>query len=109
MTASRHFRSSHDCDPQVEPNRRWFGNTRVIGQNELEKFREAVIDTKKDPYTFIMRQSKLPMSLLKDSTKTQAVDILVSKPFATTFGPKAQRKRPSLSSATMAELAQVIW
>eukprot|EP00730_Choanoeca_flexa_P009642 TRINITY_DN12730_c0_g1_i1.p1 TRINITY_DN12730_c0_g1~~TRINITY_DN12730_c0_g1_i1.p1 ORF type:complete len:702 (+),score=229.28 TRINITY_DN12730_c0_g1_i1:73-2178(+) len=93
---------------RVEPNRRWFGNTRVIGQTELEQFREAVIDAKKDPYTFIMRQSKLPMSLLKDPTKAQAVDILATKPFSTTFGPKAQRKRPSLSIGTMEELAKSV-
>jgi hypothetical protein len=27
---------------RIAPNRRWFGNTRVVGQNELERFREAM-------------------------------------------------------------------
>ncbi|EDQ91202.1 uncharacterized protein MONBRDRAFT_19938, partial [Monosiga brevicollis MX1] len=91
---------------RVEPNRRWFGNTRVIGQTELENYREAAIEARKDPYTFIMRESKLPMSLLKEPAKAKAVDILATKPFDQTFGPKAQRKRPQLSVGSMQDLAK---
>ena len=29
---------------RVEPNRKWFGNTRVVGQNELEKVCAIVHD-----------------------------------------------------------------
>ncbi len=49
---------------RVEPNRRWFGNTRIIGQKELQHFREAMDKVKNDPYKVMMRQNKLPMSLL---------------------------------------------
>lgn len=35
---------------RIEPNRKWFGNTRLIGQDELDKFRTAVSTAKKDPH-----------------------------------------------------------
>ena len=93
---------------QVEPNRRWFGNTRVIGQEELERFRQAVTEAKADPYTFVMRQNKLPMSLIaQPSTKAPPVDILATKSFETTFGPKAQRKKPNLPVSVVDELVKV--
>lgn len=93
---------------RVEPNRRWFGNTRVIGQTELEQFRNAVVDAKKDPYTFIMRQNKLPMSLIEEpSTRPAAVNILATQPFSNVFGPKAQRKKPKLTIGDVDELVQV--
>ena len=79
---------------RVEPNRRWFGNTRVVGQTELEHFREAMTEVKNDPYRVVMRQNKLPMSLLTEQKKESAVHILDTQPFENVFGPKAQRKRP---------------
>jgi nuclear GTP-binding protein len=54
---------------RVQPDRRWFGNTRVIGQRQLEQFREAMAEKVNDPYQMLMRQSKLPMSLLEDNVK----------------------------------------
>jgi len=57
-----------------------------------------------DSYTVVMRQSKLPMSLLKDPDKAQKVNLLDTQPFATTFGKKAQRKRPKLSIGSMTEM-----
>ncbi len=35
---------------RIEPNRKWFGNTRLISQDELDRFRTAVSTAKKDPY-----------------------------------------------------------
>lgn len=35
---------------RIAPNRRWFGNTRVIGQAELDRFREAMTEAVHDPY-----------------------------------------------------------
>jgi nuclear GTP-binding protein len=49
--------------------RRYFENVRVIGQKELDSFREAMADKKDDSYTVLLRQNKLPMSLLADSEK----------------------------------------
>ncbi len=44
-------------------------NTRVVGQKELEHFREAMSTKMNDPYTVLLRQNKLPMSLLADHKK----------------------------------------
>lgn len=46
-----------------------------------------------------MRQSKLPLSLLNDRVQSARVHILDTEGFETTFGPKAQRKRPNLKAA----------
>ena len=40
---------------QVAPDRRWFGNTRVIGQTELAKFREEMKKKVNDPYAFLIK------------------------------------------------------
>ncbi|KPP61513.1 hypothetical protein Z043_120378, partial [Scleropages formosus] len=55
---------------RVEPNIKWFANTRVIKQSLLQKFQDEMGAVKKDPYRVVMRQSKLPMSLLYDRAKS---------------------------------------
>ncbi|KAJ3416466.1 Nucleolar GTP-binding protein 2 [Chytridiales sp. JEL 0842] len=90
---------------RVQPDRKWFENTRVVGQKELERFREAMNTTEKDPYSFIVRQRKLPLSLLTDPAKAARMHILEVDKFTNTFGPKAQRKRPKLKFGDVAELA----
>lgn len=94
---------------QVEPNRRWFGNTRTIGQEELQRFRDAVTESKTSPYTYILRQNKLPMSLLQEPERKggQPPGLLTHQSFETTFGPKAQRKKPNLAVGAVDELAKV--
>ena len=89
---------------RVEPNRKWFGNTRVVGQKDLEKFRDAMSTIKNDPYQFVMRQSKLPMSLLRDPVESKQTHLLASEPFGTTFGKKLMRKRPKLGGGDLAEM-----
>ncbi|XP_072535927.1 nucleolar GTP-binding protein 2 [Salminus brasiliensis] len=93
---------------RVEPNIKWFANTRVIKQSSLQKFQDEMGAVKKDPYRVVMRQSKLPMSLLHDRIKAHnsKVHILDTETFETTFGPKAQRKRPNLSVGELKELAE---
>lgn len=83
---------------RVEPNIKWFTNTRVIKQSSLQKFKDEMGAVQKDPYRVVMRPSKLPMSLLHDRIKAHnaKVHILDTEDFKTTFGPKAQRKRPNL-------------
>jgi nuclear GTP-binding protein len=61
---------------RVGANRKWFENTRVISQKDLESFRNAVSEKKDDPYTFLMRQNKLPMSLMNDTSKLYRMNIL---------------------------------
>uniref|UniRef100_A0A672HBU4 Nucleolar GTP-binding protein 2 n=1 Tax=Salarias fasciatus TaxID=181472 RepID=A0A672HBU4_SALFA len=93
---------------RVEPNIKWFANTRVIKQSSLQKFQEEMGAIQKDPYRVVMRQSKLPMSLLHDRVKAHnsKVHILDTEAFETTFGPKAQRKRPSLMVGDVKDLLE---
>ncbi|XP_046657196.1 nucleolar GTP-binding protein 2-like [Daphnia pulicaria] len=86
---------------RVEPNRRWFGNVRVVGQSALQKFQEELGQAIKDPYQVVMRQTKLPITLLKESSKFARVHLLETESFENTFGPKKQRKRPSLATGDL--------
>lgn len=90
---------------RVEPNRRWFENTRVVGQKELDGFRAAIQKTEKDPFAFVMRTKQLPLGLVVESEKEKHMHLLDADPFNQTFGPKAQRKKPKLVVSDMAELA----
>ncbi|XP_076008838.1 nucleolar GTP-binding protein 2 [Genypterus blacodes] len=91
---------------RVEPNIKWFTNTRVIKQSSLQKFQDEMGAIKKDPYRVVMKPSKLPMSLLHDRVKAHnsKVHILDTEGFETTFGPKAQRKKPNLMVGDMKDL-----
>ncbi|XP_040985077.1 nucleolar GTP-binding protein 2 isoform X2 [Aquila chrysaetos chrysaetos] len=93
---------------RVEPNIKWFGNTRVIKQSSLQKFQEEMETVMKDPYRVVMKQRKLPMSLFYDRIKphTSRVHILDTETFETTFGPKSQRKRPNLSASDVQSLVE---
>ncbi|XP_037658084.1 nucleolar GTP-binding protein 2-like isoform X2 [Choloepus didactylus] len=93
---------------RVEPNIKWFGNTRVIKQSSLQKFQEEMDTIMKDPYKVVMKQSKLPMSLLHDRIRphNSKVHILDTESFETTFGLKSQRKRPNLSASDMQSLIE---
>lgn len=51
---------------RIQPDRRWFGNTRVIGQKQLEEFREEMSSKINDAYTVLLREKKLPLQLLED-------------------------------------------
>lgn len=93
---------------RVEPNIKWFANTRVIKQSSLQKFQDEMGAVVKDPYRVVMRQSKLPMSLLSDRVRAHnsRVHILDTEGFETTFGPKAQRKKPNLMVGDMKDLVE---
>ncbi|XP_030044565.1 nucleolar GTP-binding protein 2 [Microcaecilia unicolor] len=93
---------------RVEPNIKWFGNTRVVKQSSLQKFQEEMETVMKDPYRVVMKQSKLPMSLLHDRIRPHnaKVHILDTETFENTFGPKSQRKRPNLTASDLVGLAE---
>ncbi|XP_008848428.1 nucleolar GTP-binding protein 2 [Nannospalax galili] len=93
---------------RVEPNIKWFGNTRVIKQSSLQKFQEEMDKVMKDPYKVVMKQNKLPMSLLHDRIQphNSKVHILDTESFESTFGPKSQRKRPNLFASDMQSLLE---
>ncbi|KAJ1501009.1 GTPase required for pre-60S ribosomal subunit nuclear export and maturation [Coelomomyces lativittatus] len=98
-----------DIEPgRVEPNRKWFGNTRVIGQKQLALFREEMKTKATNPYQVLLHQSKLPLSLLQESSKTSQMHLLETESFSTTFGPKALRKKPKLKVEAFDQLSKVI-
>ncbi|KAH0719397.1 hypothetical protein KY285_015428 [Solanum tuberosum] len=81
---------------RIQPDRRWFDNTRVVNQKELEFFREELQTRLSSNYNVILKERKLPMSLLNDHQKQVKVHLLDNEPFADAFGPKTKRKRPKL-------------
>ncbi|KAK6640120.1 Nucleolar GTP-binding protein 2 [Polyplax serrata] len=81
---------------RIEPNQKWFGNSRVISQNALQKFQEELGSAVKNPYTVIMKPTKLPITLLNETAKHQRVHLLDTESFESVFGPKKCRKKPNL-------------
>lgn len=69
---SQDFQSKELPNTRIQPDRRWFGNTRVIGQKQLEAFRQEMGAKVADPYAVVIREKKLPLSLLEDPEKKHA-------------------------------------
>jgi nuclear GTP-binding protein len=90
---------------RVQPDRRWFGNVRVVGAKQLDTFREAMSDKMKDPYAVVLHSKKLPMGLLTDSTKVSRVNLLSTESFEQTFGKNKQRKRCKLAVTDLEGMA----
>ena len=112
VTKAASYQSREIPKARVEPNRKWFGNTRVISQNALDSFRSAVAERASDPYQVLLKTNKLPMSLIRDSENTkngikqhQAKIAVESAPFGDTFGPKSQRKRVKLDVGSLEDMA----
>ncbi|WZZ65295.1 hypothetical protein YC2023_076665 [Brassica napus] len=81
---------------KTRPKRTPGGNTRVVNQKELEYFREEMKTKMSSNYNVILKERKLPMSLLTDNKKQTRVHLLDMEPFQNTFGKKTTRKRPKL-------------
>ncbi|KAL1467812.1 hypothetical protein MTO96_041904 [Rhipicephalus appendiculatus] len=90
---------------RVAPNPKWFGNTRTVSQGALQQFQVELGQAMRDPYQVVMRQSKLPVSLLNEKAKNARVHILDTASYEATFGPKAQRKKPRISVGDL----DVVW
>ncbi|KAF1990541.1 NGP1NT-domain-containing protein [Aulographum hederae CBS 113979] len=111
ITKAASYQSREKPQARVEPNRKWFTNTRVISQEALSAFRGAVAEQSSDPYSYLLKQNKLPMSLIRDNnTKNglkqhQAKMAIETAPFSDTFGPKAQRKRVKMGVSSLEDLA----
>lgn len=58
-----------------------------------------------DPYKVIMNPTRLPTTLLNEKAKNERLHILEVDTFENTFGPKAQRKKPTLTTCDMSEFA----
>lgn len=113
ITKAASFQSRDVPNARIEPNRKWFTNTRVVSQDTLTAFREAMAEKAKDPYQVLLKTNKLPMSLIHDGGKDttngvkqhKAKMTIETSPFAGVFGPKAQRKRVKLGVSTVSDLA----
>nr|POE72702.1 nucleolar gtp-binding protein 2 [Quercus suber] len=114
ITQAASYQGREKPSARVEPHRKWFTNTRVISQDALTNFRDAVEAQSKDPYSYLLKQNKLPMSLINDNKDKERKDGLLqhkakirieSEAFGDTFGPKAQRKRPRLAVSSLEDLA----
>ncbi|KAF5842967.1 NUC091 domain-containing protein [Dunaliella salina] len=107
---SQELQSKDLPSTRIQPDRRWFGNTRVVGQKQLEQFRTEMASKVNDSYTVLLREKKLPLQLLEDPEKKLKgkqvrSNLLATQPFKDTFGPNTKRKRPKLSVDNIAELS----
>ncbi|XP_063828249.1 nucleolar GTP-binding protein 2 [Ostrinia nubilalis] len=93
---------------RVEPNQKWFGNSRVISQNALQKFQEEFGAAIKNPYQVVMKPTDLPISLLNEKAKNARVHLLDTEGFDKTFGPKKQRKRVNLKFGDLQSLSKAV-
>ncbi|KAK0183259.1 hypothetical protein PV327_001318 [Microctonus hyperodae] len=93
---------------RVEPSQRWFGNSRVISQNALQKFQTELGAAMKDPYQVVMKPTKLPVTLLEQKAAQARVHILDTESFDSVFGPKKQRKRPNISVSGYDEMQKLV-
>lgn len=113
VTKAASYQSRDAPTARIEPNRKWFGNTRVISQEALSSFRDAVAERANDPYQVLLKTNKLPMSLIRDGQgqglnglkQHEAKMTVETAPFNDTFGPKAQRKRVKLGVSSLEDLA----
>lgn len=103
ITRAAKYQSRDAPVARVEPNRKWFTNTRVISQDSLASFREAMAEKEADPYQVLLKSNKLPLSLIRDGSDTNGLKqhgakmAIESSPYSEVFGSKAQRKRVKLS------------
>ena len=86
---------------RIQPDRRWFGNTRVVGATELDRFRQEMSEAVADPYSVVLKRKKLPMGLLQEAAEYSAsgnkrAALLEQEPFEQAFGGKSRRKRVKL-------------
>ena len=112
ITKAAAYQSKDAPTARVEPNRKWFANTRVISQDSLTAFRDAMAEKANDPYQVLLKTNKLPMTLLHDLQRSnslkqhKAKTLVESCPFSHAFGPKAQRKRPKLAVTSLCDMAE---
>lgn len=102
------YQSKAAPNTRIVPDRRWFGNTRVVGAAALASFRTEMAAKSGDAYTVVLKGKSLPLALLEDPEKggkrvgggggaaaAPRARLLSHKPYAETFGAAARRKRPS--------------
>ncbi|EFX05417.1 nucleolar GTP-binding protein [Grosmannia clavigera kw1407] len=98
ITKAAVFQSRDVPTAVIEPNRKWFQNSRVISQESLSAFRTAMAEQAKDPNRFLLKTAKLPMSLIEDETSLAKSRPALVESFADVFGTKATRKRVTMKN-----------
>lgn len=103
------MREQASAPMRIQPDRRWFGNTRVIAQDKMQQFRETLSKKVEDPFSVVLRSSKLPMSLLRETEdKSSHMDLLSVEPFKEVFGKKRRQKRVKLANYDMEGLLESV-
>jgi len=95
---------------RIQPDRRWFGNTRVVNASQLDRFRQEMTASAADPYSVVLKRKKLPLGLLTDASeyvKTNKTALLEQEPFQQTFGGKSRRKKVKLDQLLVARTADI--
>lgn len=91
---------------RIAPDRRWFGNTRVVDPKQLDSFRTEMTEKVADPYSVVLKRKKLPMGLLREASDLDNIPpsqaLLEQEPFEQAFGKKSRRKRVKLDQLFMA-------
>lgn len=90
ITVPEPFTSKELPVARIMPDRRWFGNTRVVAQKDLETFRDEIDRASSDPYSILLRASRVPYGLLSDPKRQATMNLLTAETFSETFGPKGQ-------------------
>lgn len=96
---------------RTAPNRKWFGNTRVVEQKDLTRFRDAMTKAQADPFSVLLKQRRLPTGLLSsvdDENRALSgtqLGLLANEPFEETFSEKRRRKRPKLAVNSLEDMA----
>jgi nuclear GTP-binding protein len=94
---------------RIAPDRRWFGNTRVVDPKQLDAFRQEMTEKVADPYSVVLKRKKLPMGLLREAAEREAPPsqaLLEQEPFEQAFGSKSRRKRVKLDQLMLARTDQ---
>lgn len=104
-----------DATGRIQPDRRWFGNTRVVDPKDLDRFRQEMTEKVSDPYSVVLKRKKLPMGLLQEAAEfaaganaSQKQALLEQEPFEQTFGQQSRRKRVKLDQLLMARSAVAV-
>jgi nuclear GTP-binding protein len=93
---------------RIQPDRRWFGNTRVVNPTQLDQFRQEMTASAADPYSVVLKRKKLPLGLLTEASeyvKTNKSALLEQESFQDVFGTKSRRKKVKLDQLLVARTA----
>eukprot|EP01006_Ploeotia_vitrea_P044605 TRINITY_DN66840_c6_g2_i1.p1 TRINITY_DN66840_c6_g2~~TRINITY_DN66840_c6_g2_i1.p1 ORF type:complete len:587 (+),score=66.32 TRINITY_DN66840_c6_g2_i1:237-1763(+) len=90
----------------IQPDRRWFGNTKVIAQQLLQDFREEMQKKFHDPYSVVLNARKLPTSLITDPKHDDNATPKKLLDWKGTYTQKKSRKKASIKAADVEQLVQ---